>query len=371
VLGNDSDVDGGPLAVTAVSPDSAGVASLAGGVVSFTPAAGFVGTATFDYTVSDGAGGTDTATVTVTVSPVNDPPVAADDTLTVGQNGTSSVVDVLGNDSDVDGGPLVVTSVGPVSTVGGQIAGSVSLVNGVVTFIPAPGFSGIATFPYTVSDGIDSDTGLVTVTVTAPHAGGPAPVAPPPPPPAPVVVQPTPTPASPPPAIDPPSPPAPPANMAPDAVDDSVATGEGVPVLVDVQANDSAVDGDVLAVTIVDAPKFGTALVNPDGTVTYTPAPGFGGADSLVYQVCDAGGLCDTATVVMQVVAFRTVVLDNVAVPRPPAPLPRPVFRGPAPQLVRTGGDTAAAARLATAMLLLGMLMMAACSRRRAPILGQ
>ncbi|MDV7214325.1 Ig-like domain-containing protein, partial [Azotobacter beijerinckii] len=63
-------------------PAVGGSVTLAGGVVSFTPTANWNGTTSFTYTLSDGNGGTDTATVSVTVTPVNDAPVAADDAVT-------------------------------------------------------------------------------------------------------------------------------------------------------------------------------------------------------------------------------------------------------------------------------------------------
>lgn len=69
VLANDSDVDGNPLTVTAVSTPSTGTASIASNRISYTAPAGFAGSATFSYTISDGRGGTASANVTVNVSP--------------------------------------------------------------------------------------------------------------------------------------------------------------------------------------------------------------------------------------------------------------------------------------------------------------
>src|SRR6266498_4289885 len=77
-LVNDSDVDGDTLTITTVSPTN-GTASIVGTNVVFTPAANFTGTATIGYSISDGNGGTASALITVTVSAVNDPPVAAND----------------------------------------------------------------------------------------------------------------------------------------------------------------------------------------------------------------------------------------------------------------------------------------------------
>lgn len=74
VLANDSDPDGDALSVSQVSDPAHGTASVQGGLVRYEPAADFAGTDSFTYTVRDGRGGTDQATVTVTVAPVNDPP---------------------------------------------------------------------------------------------------------------------------------------------------------------------------------------------------------------------------------------------------------------------------------------------------------
>jgi hypothetical protein len=73
VLGNDTDPDGDTLSVSAVSNPVNGTVSLTGGVIKFTPTANFNGTATFDYTLSDGKGNSDTGTATITVTAVNDP----------------------------------------------------------------------------------------------------------------------------------------------------------------------------------------------------------------------------------------------------------------------------------------------------------
>src|SRR6185503_11184757 len=77
-LVNDSDVDGDTLTITSVSPTN-GTASISGTNVVFTPAADFVGTATFGYSISDGNGGSASALITVTVSAANDPPIARND----------------------------------------------------------------------------------------------------------------------------------------------------------------------------------------------------------------------------------------------------------------------------------------------------
>jgi len=117
---------------------------------------------TFVYEVSDGNGGTDTATVTVTVTGVNDAPDAVDDTAETNEDETVTI-QVLDNDTDVDGDDLSITSFEVVS--GG---GSVSESNGDLVYVPADDYSGEATLSYTMSDSHGAtDTATVTVTVNA------------------------------------------------------------------------------------------------------------------------------------------------------------------------------------------------------------
>ncbi|MGE4317626.1 MAG: retention module-containing protein [Deferribacterales bacterium] len=100
LLGNDTDVDGGPLSITGVTTPSSGtLVDNHNGTWTFTPAANFNGEVTFDYSVSDGKGGTDDATVTITVNPVNDP-------ATFGGDDTGSVTE----DTDVTPGGYITTS---------------------------------------------------------------------------------------------------------------------------------------------------------------------------------------------------------------------------------------------------------------------
>ena len=108
VIANDTDADADILTLTAASTDGTGtVAVNADGVsVDYTPLANFNGTETITYTVSDGERTDATGTLTVTVTAVNDAPVAIDDTLTVDEDAAITNTDVIANDTDVDGDTL-------------------------------------------------------------------------------------------------------------------------------------------------------------------------------------------------------------------------------------------------------------------------
>ncbi len=164
LLGNDSDVDGDTLTINSVTSGVGGTAVLnPNGTVTFTPNANFNGTADFTYTVTDGQLTSNVATVTVTVDPVNDAPIANADSFTATEDTpvTFTAAQLLGNDSDVDGDTLTINSV--TSGVGGT---AVLNPNGTVTFTPNANFNGTADFTYTVTDGqLTSNVATVTVTV--------------------------------------------------------------------------------------------------------------------------------------------------------------------------------------------------------------
>src|SRR5204863_287417 len=140
------------------------------------------------------------ATVTVTVTPVNDPPEALDDTATTPED-VPVTIDPLANDTDLDGDSLTIT--GATTT-----NGTVVIVGGTnLLFSPSTNFNGTTTIPYTISDGNGgSASATVTVTVT-------------------------------------------PVNDPPVAVDDSATTPEDVAVSIAPLANDSDLDGDSLTIT--------------------------------------------------------------------------------------------------------------------------
>ena len=166
VLANDTDADNDDLTISTFDSTSmqGGTVSLVDGKLSYIPAADFTGTDSFTYTIDDGRNGKATAIVTIQVTASNNgnhDPIAAPDYPSTGVD-TKTIIDVLANDTDSDEDTLTITRYDQSSTKGGTI----SLVNGKLSYIPAAGFTGTDTFTYTVADGHGgTDEGTVTVTV--------------------------------------------------------------------------------------------------------------------------------------------------------------------------------------------------------------
>ncbi|HET9417057.1 MAG TPA: Ig-like domain-containing protein [Candidatus Limnocylindria bacterium] len=201
VLANDADVDGDGMVADIVSGPAHGALLLGpDGSIDYAPESDYHGPDAFAYRVADPGGATDTATVAIDVTPVNDAPVAVDDTSSTA-HGTPIDVDALGNDFDVDGDGLTIAGLGPAS------AGTAVMVGGRVRYTPPSGFAGQATVGYTVTDGTDSDDGVLVVTVKPAPTPKPTPTpsATPTPPPATGVPAPSPITAGPSPSAAPPS----------------------------------------------------------------------------------------------------------------------------------------------------------------------
>ncbi|OJT19907.1 hypothetical protein BO221_32385 [Archangium sp. Cb G35] len=238
---NDTGANGDSLTVTSVGAASHGTVVLAGDKVTFTPEADFSGTATFAYTVGDGRL-TDTGTVSVTIRPVNDAPVAVADTVSTDKNAELVIpmATLLANDTDADGDALVVAGVGSATH------GRVMLSGGNVTFLPQKNFTGTATFEYRVSDGPGLGTATVTVTVN-------------------------------------------PKNNAPVASGDAARTDEDTAVVIPTAtllANDTDAEGDILVVSAAGTATHGSVEL-AGGNVTFTPEADFFGTATFEYTVSD------------------------------------------------------------------------------------
>jgi len=162
VVLNFSDVEGDPLTFTQVTDVQHGVLTVdqAAGTFDYAPAANYNGPDSFSYFVNDGLLDSATAVVSITVTPVNDAPVAVDDTgIEINENTSLNLIDVLANDSDVDGTTPTVQSV----TQGAH--GTVTLNGGQVFYTPVLDYNGPDTFTYTITDGSLTDVGTVSLTV--------------------------------------------------------------------------------------------------------------------------------------------------------------------------------------------------------------
>src|SRR5690606_34443425 len=170
VLTNDGDPQGDPLTAALVeAPQSGQLMFNANGSFAYIPAKDVHGFVTFTYRATDGVNESETALVTIEILPVNDAPVARDDAAVV-EAGQTVVIDVLGNDEDVDGDALVVELV-----TGPELGmASVDTATGLIHVEVPADFDGTLTFTYRVNDGhVNSKIATVTVTVERPISVNP------------------------------------------------------------------------------------------------------------------------------------------------------------------------------------------------------
>jgi len=258
VLGNDTDPEGDPLAAALLDGPSHGTLALApDGSLTYTPNANYHGTDSFTYRANDGSVDSSPTTVTLTVNSVNDGPTGSADTATTtaGQSVALAAAMLLANDTDADGDTLAIAG------VNGAIHGTASFdaITNEVTFTPDVGYTGPASFTYTISDG-NGGTAEATVNVTVNAAE--------------------------------------PTNAAPVALADSYSTNEDVALAVvgpGVLGNDTDGDNNPLTATLVTGPSHGELTLNADGSFTYTPNANYNGTDSFAYRAND--GAADSAPV--------------------------------------------------------------------------
>ncbi len=297
------DVDEDELTFLTTAPTN-GVLSGTGSAITYTPNANYVGDDQFTYTVSDGVDTSEVATIYITVTPVNDAPVAVAEAYTVVNTASLSIAaaGVLANDTDVEGDSL--TAVLNVNVVNGAL---VLGADGSFTYTPTAGFVGTDTFTYHANDGEDdSNVVTVTITVTAPPAPPVTPpTTPPTTPPVTVTVVPTPTPLA---AL----------NTAPVANAGTYSTE--FETAISGQASASDADGDALTFALVSSVSNGTLVFNDDGSFTYTPNDGFVGNDSFSFIANDGELDSNTASVVIDVT--QGVILVEEPEETPLAALP-------------------------------------------------
>ncbi len=256
VLTNDSDVEDDTLTITDVAEPGNGMAVINGNDIEYTPELDFFGVDTFEYTISDGNGGTDTATVTVTVTNTNDAPVVGDiPDQTISEGGEFTTFDLDNYLTNVDEDAVIWSYSGD-----DQLIVNIGIDNVVTISTPDEDWSGTETITFTVTDDNEealSDSDEATFTVNQ-------------------------------------------VNDAPAAVDDAAVTAEETMVSVAVLTNDSDVEDDTLTITDVTEPAYGMAVINGDN-IEYTPEINFYGVDTFVYTISDGNGGTDTATVTVTV----------------------------------------------------------------------
>ncbi len=260
VLSNDTDADGDPLTAVLVSGPAHGTLTLnSNGSFSYVPNINFNGTDSFTYKANDGALDSGVATVTLSVSPVNDFPFASPDSFGVAEDTILTVPGpgVLSNDSDVDGDTLAAV------LVSGPSNGVLTFnVDGSFSYVPNPNFNGTDSFTYKASDGsLDSSTAAVTIDVVG--------------------------------ADDPPF-----------ANPDAYSLIEDVPFIAPlpgVLGNDGDADSPSLTAVLVGGPANGTLTFNSDGSFSYVANPNFNGTDSFTYKASDGTEASNVATVTLDV----------------------------------------------------------------------
>jgi hypothetical protein len=269
LLANDTDPDGDTLSITGAGIGVNGTAAWISNTqsVTFTPTAGYTGPASFTYAISDGHGGTANATVNLTVTASsNNPPVATSDSgFNTQQNTTLNIAasSLLANDTDSDGDTLVITS----ASGGVHGVASFNAQTNTVTFVPTAGYTGPASFVYSISDGKGGVAdGTVSLNVTVPVNNTPV------------------------------------ANndSGYSTVQDNALTIQAASLL----ANDTDPNGDTITITgiVAGSATNGIATFNAQtNSISFVPAVGYVGAASFSYSVSDGRGGNATATVSLNI----------------------------------------------------------------------
>ncbi|MEI7769108.1 MAG: Ig-like domain-containing protein [Chloroflexales bacterium] len=276
-----NDIDSASLSFTIVSGPSHGGLSAIGAptcasgscsaTLTYTPAANDNGADSFTFKANDGALDSAPATVSITINAVDDPPVAVNDTAAMTEDDPATAINVLANDTDIDGGPQSIASVaqpanGTVIITGGGTG---------LSYQPKPNFCntppGTApdTFTYTLAPG--GSTATVSVRVTC-------------------------------------------VNDAPVAVNDAYAVNEDATLNTagpGVLGNDTDVENDPLTVVLVNGPAHGALTLNANGSFSYTPSANYNGADSFTYKANDLQADSNLATVSIAVAPVNDVPTAN------------------------------------------------------------
>jgi len=252
------DVDGDSLAFTLFTPPAHGSVSINGAQLTYTPAANYNGPDSFEYQAHDPNGGSNTGLISVTVTPVNDAPIANAQSITVNEDVYSPTITLTG--SDPEGSSLVMTIVNPPSH--GTLSGTPPY----LTYLSAANYNGPDSFTFRVNDGaLDSAPATVSITVV-------------------------------------------PVNDTPSATPQTLSTPEDTPLNLVLSGTD--VEGDALTYVIATGPAHGS-LTGTAPNVVYTPAPDYTGPDSFTFRVDDGTVSSVPATISINVTPVNDVPVAN------------------------------------------------------------
>ncbi|MCA8711744.1 Ig-like domain-containing protein, partial [Escherichia coli] len=258
----DGDVDHGSLAIK--TNGGKGFAKFVNGKLVYQPNKGEVGTDTITYTVTDKNGNiSEDATITINIDA---PPVANDDSAKANK-ATPVELDVLGNDTDLDGDIDPTT----LEVVSEPTKGTVKVVDGKLVYTANPDATGQDTITYLVKDknGNVSNKATVTIDITEP----------------------------------------------PVANEDKADTRHNTPVEIDITANDTDLDGDLdkNSVVITQPGTKGTVTIGEDGKLIYTPNKGEHGTDTITYTIKDKNGNVSNEATVTVTIDAPPVAIDDKA----------------------------------------------------------
>ncbi|WP_424357713.1 tandem-95 repeat protein [Methanocella sp. MCL-LM] len=262
VLGNDVDLDSGSLAAIVVTSPTHGTLALnPDGTFTYNPGLNYHGTDSFTYKATDGSSDSGTAIVTLTISPANDAPAAADDAYRVDRNAVLwAAPGVLGNDVDVDGDTVTA------ALLSGTLHGTLDFYpNGTFRYTPDEGYLGTDSFTYKANDGaLDSAAATVSLIV----------------------------------------------NMAPVASDNTYNINEDGTLTIaasGVLENDHDPDGSTLTAVLAEGPDHGTVTLHTDGSFVYAPWGNYHGQDWFTYRAYDGLEYSEPRTVTITVNSINDI----------------------------------------------------------------
>jgi large repetitive protein len=235
------------------------------GSYSYTPDSNYAGNETIIYAACDAQNACSQGTLSITVQPVEDSPQVQGETLVI-EEGNTLINSVNANDTDGDGDVLTYTALG--APLGGSI---VLNPNGTFVYTPNNAFIGTETIAYNACDNQGNcGTGVLTIVVVT-------------------------------------------TNTAPTATGSIQTLQEDQPLSADLSSSVLDAEGGPFSFTTLMEPQHGELQWTSGGSFIYTPAADYYGSDSFTFQVCDAGGLCASASIQLSIFAVNDapVLLDD------------------------------------------------------------